>query len=231
MHGDEIEYRSVKVAGQRVEVALPRPLILVAEEFRRMSAELNARMVATPFKTDTPFDIVDLVNEHLALSAAHVTAATEALVKLDDLASSAPDSYFRGIARRLNTEVQAILDGYDELRSLTPSGEDVEGWSLLVEIYEEILYQIRQWCDEFVELHDDTAAFIRRRGLPPPGGTLTLTPQFDSPPQVDRLGRWLERRQRRILADLNKEQKRTRRRVGGHGFVVGVLMGLWRGLR
>ncbi len=225
------EYRSVKVADQRVEVALPRPIILLVEEFRRMVAMLNARMDATPFKMSTSYDIVDLVTSHLDFSATHVTRATDAIVEFHDQAPPAPDSYFREVSRRLNTEVEAILDGYDELRSLRPSGEDFEGWTLLVEIYKEILCQIRQWFDDMVNLHDDPAAFIKRRGLPSAGGTLTLSLQFESPRQIDRLGRWLERRQRGILADLKKQRKRTRRRADGNGFVVGVLMGFWRGLR
>ena len=64
---------------------------------------------------------------------------------------------------------------------LDPSPDDFEGWSLLVEIYEETLNQIRDYIAEVVEFLDDPVAGVRKRGIPADGsGVVNLASQYDS---------------------------------------------------
>ncbi len=210
--------------------AVPRPLVLLGEEFRRMCREVDTRMDETPFRNAPLFDIGELLDEHLPLLSEHVTGFGEEINEGLGHLTLEPDSYFRRIARRMNSHLDAILDGYDDVRSLDSNAEDYTGWSLLVEIYEETLFQIHLWLDEVVDFVDDPVTFLKQRGVPP-GGTLNLSLQMEAPPQVDRLTQWLNRRGHVLQAAQEEELGKALQRSHTQSLVAGTLLGWWLGSR
>ena len=210
---------------------ISRPLIILGEEFRLMVDRLLMRMDETPFETGSVFDIYDLVDEHLDLLAQHVSAFGEEIGNGLGRLTHEPDEYFHGVASRMNMELEAILAGYDDLRGLKANDDDYEGWSLLVEIYEETLFQIHDWLEEVVEFLDDPLAGIKKRGIPADGsGAVKLHLEMRPPRQLNRLTRWLQRRGH----DLKAAQEQAwaaedRRRAQRTGLTVGPLLGLWLG--
>ena len=208
---------------------IPRPLIVLGEAFGVMSRELDERMRDTPLAGGTVFDIFDLVDEHMTLLAVHVAAFAEAVNEGLGRLTDEPDAYFHGVAGRLTTELEAILDGYADVRGLNPSDEDFEGWSLLVEIYEETLFQIQRWLEEAVEFLDDPVAVVKRRGIPA-GGTVNVGLEMKPPRQMKALTRWLQRRGHDLQAAAH-DRAMAEARQHGHlqGMVVGSLLGWWMG--
>ena len=205
---------------------IPRPLIV---ELRLMARELGTRMDETPFVTGTVFDIFDLVDEHAALLGLHVSAFGEEVNQGLGRLTDEPDAYFHRVARRLNTELDAILDGYDEVRRLKPDDADFEGWSLLVQIYEETLFQLQLWLEEVVEFLDDPVAGVKRRGVPA-GGTVHLQLEMRPPHQMKALTRWLKHRGHDLRAAAH-DRAMAEARQQGHltGMAVGSVLGWWLG--
>ena len=212
---------------------IPRPLIILGEEFRLMAEELRLRMDETPLETGTVYDIFDLVDLHMTLLGTHVNAFCEEVGNGLGRLTHEPDEYFHGVADRLNTELHDILDAYDDVRSLTPSHEDFEGWSLLVEIHEETLFQIQRWLDEVVEFLDDPLAGVKKRGIPSDGsGAVNLHLEMRAPRQMNRLTRWLNHRGHHMTAAQNEAwAAQDRRRAHRTGMIAGTLLGLWLGRR
>ena len=81
---------------------IPRPLIILGEEFRLMIDGLLLRMDETPFETGSVFSIFDLVDEHLELLGDHVSAFCEEVGNGLGRLTHEPDEYFRGVASRMN---------------------------------------------------------------------------------------------------------------------------------
>jgi len=205
--------------------SLPRPLIILAEEFRQMDEAVGTRMAAQSFDTGAVFDIFDLVDRHLVLMNDRVSAFSREIDAGLGSLYHGPDDYFHRAASRLSAELDAILDGYDEVRGLQPSHEEFDGWSLLVEIYEETLYQIQDWLVEVVEFADDPEAGMRKRRTPSDGsGVVNLCLEMKPPRQLQRLTRWLERRGRQLT--VAEHDMRAAHRTG---MVAGTLFGLWMG--
>ena len=209
---------------------IPRPLIVLGEEFRLMAEELGTRMDETPFETGTVSNIFDLIDEHMELLNDHVGAFGEEIGEGLGRLTHEPDEYFHGVASRLNAELEGILDGYDDVRRLKPSYEDFEGWSLLVEIHEETLFQIQLWLEEVVEFLDDPVAGVRKRGIPADGsGAVNLHLEMKAPRQMKLLTRWLKRRGRDVTAAQEESWAQEQRRVHRQGLIVGSLIGWWIG--
>ena len=211
--------------------SIPRPLIVLGEEFRLMAEELSMRMDETPFETGTVYNIFDLVDEHLTLLGDHVSAFGDQISAGLGRLTYEPDEYFRGVASRISLELDCILDGYDQVRHLMPSDEDFEGWSLLVEIYEDTLSQIQDWLREVVEFLDDPVAGVRKRGNPADGsGGVNLHLEMRAPRQLNRLTRWLDHRGHDPTAAQNEAwAAQDRRHAHRTGMVAGTLLGLWLG--
>ena len=58
---------------------IPRPLIILGEEFRLMAGELEMRMSEPPFEAGSVFSIFDLVDEHLEILGAQFGAFGDAI--------------------------------------------------------------------------------------------------------------------------------------------------------
>ena len=209
---------------------IPRPLKILGDDFRLMAEELGTRMDEMPFETGTVSNIFDLIDEHMEHLADHVNAFGEEIGEGLGRLTHEPDEYFRGVTSRLNAELEGILDGYDDVRRLKPSDEDLEGWSLLVEIYEETLFQIQLWLEEVVEFLDDPVAGVRKRGIPADGGgVVNLQLEMKAPRQVKLLTRWLKRRGRDVTAAQEEAWALEQRRVHRQRLVLGSMIGWWIG--
>ena len=182
-------------------------------------------MTAQSFHTGALVDVFDLVDKHLVLLDERVSAFCQEIDAGLGSLYDGPDHYFHHAASRLSAELDAILDGYDEVRGLQPSHEDFDGWSLLVEIYEETLYQIQDWLAEVVEFVDDPEAGMRKRRTPTDGsGVVNLCLEMKPPRQLQRLTRWLERRGRRLTV-----AEHDMRAALTTGVAAGTVLGLWLG--
>lgn len=211
---------------------IPRPLIVLGEEFRLMIDGLLMGMDETPFEIGNVFSIFDLVDEHLERLARHVTTFCEEIGNGLGRLTHEPDEYFRGVASRMNMELEEILAGYNDVRGLTPAHEDFEGWSLLVEVYEDTLFQIHDWLEEVVEFVDDPVAGVRKRGIPADGtGTVNLQLEMRPPHQLNRLTRWLNHRGHDLMAELQSALEEDQRRAHRTGMIAGTILGLWLGNR
>ena len=176
-------------------------------------------MDEVPVEAGEVSDILGLVDEHTALLTAHVIAFGEAIGEGLGRLTHEPDEYFHEVASRLNAELEGILDGYDDVRRLKPDEEDFEGWALLVEIYEETLFQIQFWLEEVVEFLNDPLAGVKKRGIP-----------VDGNGAVNLLTRWLESRGHDLRVAREKAWTQgDRRRAHRAGLIVGSLIGWWTG--
>lgn len=208
-----------------------RPLVVLGGEFRVMVEKIDRQMDTTRPKTGVVHNIFDLVDEHLALLVDGVNDfADEVREGLGQLTDE-PDEYYQRVAYRMNAELEGIFHGYDELRSLNSNHEIYEGWSLLVEIYDETLLQIQNWLEDVVEYCEDPNAVLKRRGLPTDGtAEVDLRLEMQPPRQLKRLTRWQERRGRQLTlaqdAAWAREQRRSAHRTG---LIAGSMIGWWLG--
>ena len=209
---------------------IPRPLTILGEAFRFMAEKLETRMDQEPFETGSVFNISDLVDEHVHLLSDHVSAFTAQVNEGLGLLTYEPDEHFHGAARRIRAELEGILDGYDSLRGLQASAEDFEGWSLLVEIYKETLYQIQVWLDEVADFADDPVAGAKKRGVSTDGnGVVNLGLVMNPPPQIDRLTSWLTHKHDLMAAQHQNAWEQERRHAHRDSMIAGVLIGLFVG--
>ena len=208
---------------------VPRPLVVLGEHFRPMAEMLGKRMDEVPVEAGEVSDIFGLVDEHTELLTDHVVAFGEAISEGLGRLTHEADEYFHEVASRLNAELEGLLDGYDDVRRLKPHEEDFEGWVLLVEIYEETLFQIQFWLEEVVEFLDDPVAGVKKRGIPADGnGAVNLRLEMQSPRQVRQLTRWLQSRGRDLRVAQEKSwAQEDRRRAHRAGLIVGSLIGWW----
>ena len=205
---------------------IPRPLIVLGEWFRQMDDESSRRMNEAPLQTGTIYDIADLIDDHLHRLVDHVNAFADVVNEGLGRLSYEPDEYFNGVARRLEAELDGILDCYDEVRGLTPGADDFEGWSLLVEIHEETVYQIQRWLREVRDCVDDPVSVARKRSVSDGDDTVVnLALEMQPPRQVKQLTRWLEYRARANEHAWAQHQRRARR----NSMIAGTLLGLWWG--
>ena len=205
---------------------IPRPRTILGGAFRVMAEELRTRMDESPLETGPVFNIFDLVDEHLQTLTDHVSAFTAQVNEGFGSLTYEPDEHFHGVASRMRAELEGILDGYDNVRCLQASDEDFEGWSILREIYEETLYQIRGWVDEVVDFLDDPVAGVKKRGLPADGsGVVNLDLVMKAPRQLNRLTSWSKRRYDLMAAEHQNAWVQEERRARRDDMILGALAG------
>ena len=209
---------------------VPRPLTILGEAFRFMAETLRTRMDEAPFETGSVFNIFDLLDEHVQLLNDHVSAFGTQVNEGLGLLTYESDEHFHGVARRIRAELEGILDGYDNVRGLQASAEDFEGWSLLVGIYEETLYQIQVWLDEVVDFLDDPVAGAKKRGLSADGNDVVNLRLVMKPPhQIDRLTSWLTGKHDSMAAQDQNAWEQEQRSAHRHSMIAGTLIGLFLG--
>ena len=188
-------------------------------------------MDTTPPKTRGVYSIFDLVDEHLSLLVDGVNDFGDEVSKGLGTLTDEPDEYYRRVANGMNAELDGIFDGYDELRSLNANHEIYEGWSLLVEIYDETLLQIQHWLEDVVEYCEDPNAVLKRRGLPTDGtAEVNLQLEMKPPRQLKRLTRWQQRMGRQLTLAQDEAWAREHRRSAHRtGLIAGSMIGWWLG--
>ena len=204
---------------------IPRPLVVLREEFQAMSESLISRMGVIPPKSDLEVDVLDLSGEHVKKLSDHVHSFCEQIAQGLGTITYESDDHFRRIVDRLAKELNGILDGYDDVRSTTPQPDDFEGWKLLVGIYEDTLHQIRDWLTDVLEFLKDPVAGVEKRQIPADGnGHVNLLLEMRAPKQVHDLIDWLERIGEEILMDIEDDRKQNRQRVGSAELIMGLLL-------
>ena len=208
-----------------------QPLGIVGNEFRLMVGKIDRRMDDAPPTTGVIYNIFDLVDEHLSLLVDCVEDFADAVSEGHRLATDERDEHYRRVSYRMNAELDGILDGYDDLRSLNADYDVYEGWSLLVEIYDETLIQIRGWLEEVAECYEDPIAALRKRGLPTDGSEpINLSLVMKAPRQMKRLTRWQQRHGRQLAIAEDEAWAREQRRVAHRtGLIAGSMIGWWLG--
>lgn len=208
---------------------IPRPLIVLREEFNSMSVALNSRMGTKPRRSGREIDILDLSGEHVIKLSDHVHVFCEQISDGLDTITYEPDEYLRRIVSLLCTELNGMLNGYDEVRCLTPHPDDFEGWKLLVGIYEDTLLQIRDWLlDVLAFLNNPAAGVQKRQNSADEDGLVTLYLEMKAPKPMYDFIDWLQRIRDEIPLihhnDLTMEQ--NRQRTGRAEMTIGTLVGL-----
>ena len=209
--------------------SIPRPLVVLREEFQAMSESLNSRMGTKPLRSGREVDILDLSGEHILKLSDHVHVFCEQISDGLDTITYEPDSYLRRIVSLLCKELNGMLNGYDEVRCLTPHPDDFEGWKLLVGIYEDTLLQIRNWLSDVLAfLNNPVAGVQERQNSTDEDGLVTLYLEMKAPKPMYDFINWLERIRDEISLihddDLTVEQ--NRQRIGSTELIMGTLIGL-----
>lgn len=207
--------------------SIPRPLIVLREEFQPMAESLNSRMLKQPRPSSRKFDIFDLTGDHIQKLSNHVRLFGEQIRGIGTIAYE-PDEHFRRIARHLKKELNGMLDGYDDVRSRTPYEDVFEAWKLLVEIYEDTLHQIQDWLTDMLKFLNDPISEAETRKKSVDGTSLVrLDLELNAPEQMLDLQHWMERRIEEQTF-LNRgdalTQKQNRARVGSAELIMGILI-------
>lgn len=206
---------------------------IVGNEFRLMVKKIDRRMDDAPATTGVVYSIFDLVDEHLSLLVDCVEDFTDAVSEAHRMATNERDDHYQRVSYRMNAELDGILDGHDDLRSLNANDDVYEGWSLLVEVYEETLIQIRDWLEEVAECYEDPVAALRKRGLPTDGSEpINLSLVMKAPRQLKRLTRWQQRHGRQLAIAIAEDEawaREQRRSAHRTGLIAGSMIGWWLG--
>ncbi|MYE12318.1 MAG: hypothetical protein F4X99_11825 [Gammaproteobacteria bacterium] len=134
----------------------------------------------------------------------------------DQLALAATDAQVYRAAARVEARIECLLDDWDEVRSVKPHPPDERGWKLLVGTYRDLAEQVQGWLDEMLEILEDPAAAVERRGLADEEtATITVSLTILPPPQAKPLSRWVRERARV-----------SRRATGGLSLFAALLAGI-----
>lgn len=134
----------------------------------------------------------------------------------NQLALAATDAQVYRAAARVEARIECLLDDWDDVRSMKPDPADQRGWKLLVGIYGDLAEQVQGWLDEMLEILEDPAAAVERRGLADEEtATITVSLTILPPPQTTALSRWVRERARA-----------TRRATGGLSLLAALLAGI-----
>ena len=192
--------------------ALKEAMGPVARSFR-------SRRQTAPPRTGYVRDMVGLVSEHFDRISRWTGDFTDEVNDQLRLVASDPDATDAQVHRaaaRLEVRLERLLDDWDDVRSVKPDPTEKRGWDLLVGTYGGLAEQVQDWLDEILEILEDPAAALDRRGLADEErARIALTLTLEAPAEAEALRRWAE------------EPARARRRApAGEGrglFWIGVL--------
>ncbi len=93
---------------------------------------------------------------------------------------------------RLEVHIEHLLTSHDEIQRANPGPEDFEGWSLLSDLYRDVLLRIQRWLDDIVDISRDPIAGLKRRGYSTQGD-VTIKLEFDAHERkLEELIYWIE---------------------------------------
>ena len=117
---------------------------------------------------------------------------------------------------------------YDEVRRASPKLADIEGCSLLIELYRDTLFQIKGWLDDIADILNHPITELERRGLPTKG-EVNIPINLRPPEELEMLKRWVNQRTSGLKADsrtVRGPHQQSPSRGLWTGFGLGLLVGL-----
>ena len=175
------------------ESILPSSLIALGEALRPVALKLRTDMAREPLRIDREDDMLEFAWGHLGMIREDIQRIESEINDGLAVVDSPADAH--RAAGRLEVRLERLLARYHEVKSVSPSPDDAEGWSLVRDVYRRLLIEIRRWTDELVEVLDDPIAALKARGLSTEGRVeLPLTLTITASPELERLIRWAEER-------------------------------------
>ena len=178
---------------------LPRPVMVLGDALRPISRMIAARLNdAPPHTSKGCADMLEFAGRHLEMIGRDVEKLADDInAELGRVtASDVTDADVWRVAARMEVHVERMLDNYDDVRCVKREARDAMGYSLLADIYRDVLKQVQSWLNEVLDAIDDPVAALAKAGdLVTEGrGDLTIRLTLEAPPQMQMLVRWLEQR-------------------------------------
>ena len=204
---------------------LRRPLVTLGQAMRPLAASLGNRLDQPQLRTANVSNMPRFISRYM-------TTLSDALEPLIDgirsgfSASSDADAH-RAVGR-LEIRLELLVASYDEVRRASPELGDIEGWSLLIELYRDTLLQIKGWLDDIADILNDPITELERRGLPTKG-EVNIPINLRPPEELEMLKRWVNQRTSGLKAasrTVRSPHQQSPSRGLWTGFGLGLLVGL-----
>lgn len=173
-----------------MEPTLPRPLVIFGEAVRPLAAALEQAL-------DQPQTATVEVSDMLGFISRHITTFADLPGPLVDDISSAfsasSDAEVHRAVGRLEVRLEDLTSSYAEVCRADVQAEDIEGWSLLSEIYRDVLLQVKGWLDDIGDTLTLPIPELERRGLLTQG-TVNVRVDLRAPNEMEDLTLWLDSR-------------------------------------
>ena len=182
---------------------LPRPFVVWGDSLRPISHCIADRMDDAPPQTTQGVNIFEFSARHFEMLEDNVEKLEDEITDVLGPATAAEisDADVWQVAARIEVHIERILDGFDEVRGVRPDLADAAAFSLWGEIYRDFLEQVQSWLMDILDAVDDPLATLRNRGLATTGNVdPTIRFAVSTPPQVERLERYLEQRSKEDIA-------------------------------
>ena len=179
------------------EPNIKRSLVTFGEAARPLAASTKRRMRRPQPQTVEVPDIFDFISRHMRVLQ---NAADGICDQVDRIVEEPSDADVHSTVRHMNVHVGRLLTSYDEIRRANPDGADSPGWSLLRELYRDVLLQVQNWLDDVVDIVNEPVSGLEKRGLSNEDNvTITLNLGL-SLPKANSLNRWTARRAAELKA-------------------------------
>ena len=203
-------------------------MIILGEAFLPLAENTRHRMRRPQPQTVEVPDISDFISRHIRA----LRYAADGLCDGIDHAVEGPsDADVHRAVGRMEVHLEGLLAGYDEIRGANPDGADLRGWSLLRDLYRDVLLQVQNWLDDVVDIANDPVSGLERRGLSTQDN-VTITLDLDaSRPKSKELIRWMEDRADELedRADELEAAERSKSRSILWPLVAAFGLGWWLG--
>lgn len=208
---------SLEIEEMAEESILPSSLVALGEALRPVALKLRTDMAREPLRTDREDDMLEFAWGHLGMIREDIQRIESEINDGLAVVDSPADAH-RAVGR-LEVRLERLLSRYHDVKSVSPSLDDAEGWSLVRDVYRRLLIEIRRWIDELVEVLDDPIAALKARGLPTEGRVeIPLTLTMTASPELERLIRWAEDR----ASDKEEEHQASRSTFGFWALLLAV---------
>ena len=168
---------------------LSRPFVTFGEAIIPVAENVRGRLEKPPSQTARVRDLLDLISSKTRELAETVVALGNEINQ--DFEGMSDAEVHRAVGR-LEIHIERLLASHDEIERANPGPEDFEGWSLLRDLYRDVLLRIQRWLDDIVDISRDPIAGLKRRGYSTQGD-VTIRLEFDAQePELEDLIYWIE---------------------------------------
>ena len=167
--------------------------MVLGDALRPISRKMEERMLEAPIARIWQGNVLEFVSRHLQRIENDIDALTDEVdgELSNAIADDADDSAIWRAAGRFEMCIERLLDSYDEVRGVKGDPRDAPGFSLLGDIYRELLDEARAWLDEILDFVDHPIEALRKRRLVTEGDVdLTISLTLETPPQLGSLLSW-----------------------------------------